>query len=193
MPPVVSDDCRASRSRKVKTDKRDARALCDACHLGAFRPSHRSSDESRLLRKHLRVRDALVQTRSRMISLCRSLLRQEGIRVPTGDAVTFAKRVRALEFGSDLRDAVEPLLKSQEEVCAQIALVDKKVAEAVKGDERVQRLTTGGDTRDALKTETTTNSAQQKRSETETVGVDCKGRFTESDSNGGPRCLAPDA
>ncbi len=68
----------ASRNRKVKTDKRDARALCDACHLGAFRPSHRSSDESRLLRKHLAARQVLVQTRSRMISLCRSLLRQEG-------------------------------------------------------------------------------------------------------------------
>ena len=63
----------ASRSRKIKTDKRDARALCDACHLGAFRPSHRSSDESRLLRKHLLTREVLVQTRSRMISLCRSL------------------------------------------------------------------------------------------------------------------------
>jgi transposase len=27
----------ASRSRKVKTDKRDARALCEVCHLGAYR------------------------------------------------------------------------------------------------------------------------------------------------------------
>ena len=72
----------ASRSRKVKTDERDARALCDACHLGVFRAAHRSSDESRLLRKHLRVREALVQTRSRMISLCRSLLRQEGSACP---------------------------------------------------------------------------------------------------------------
>jgi transposase len=132
----------ASRSRKVKTDKRDARALCDACHLGAFRPSHRSSDESRLLRKHLCVRDVLVQTRSRMISLCRSLLRQEGVRVPSGGAVTFARRVRALELSSELRDAVEPLLKSHEDVCAQLDLVDKKVEQAVKDDERVQRLTT---------------------------------------------------
>jgi transposase len=132
----------ASRSRKVKTDKRDARALCDACHLGAFRPAHRSSDESRLLRKHLRVREALVQTRSRMISLCRSLLRQEGIRVPSGGAATFAKRVRALELTSELRDAVEPLLKTHEDVCAQIELVDQKVERAVKDDERVQRLTT---------------------------------------------------
>jgi transposase len=60
----------ASRSRKIKTDKRDARALCEACHLGAYRAAHRASAGSRLLRKHLAVRETLVQTRSRIISLC---------------------------------------------------------------------------------------------------------------------------
>jgi transposase len=33
----------AQRSRRVKTDKRDARALAEACVLGAFRPAHRTS------------------------------------------------------------------------------------------------------------------------------------------------------
>ncbi len=37
----------AQRSRKVKTDRRDARALCEACELGAYRPAHRSSDRRR--------------------------------------------------------------------------------------------------------------------------------------------------
>src|SRR6185503_3916877 len=31
----------ATRSRKVKTDKRDARTLAEACKLGAYRPSYR--------------------------------------------------------------------------------------------------------------------------------------------------------
>ena len=34
----------ATRTRKVKTDRRDARALRDACLLGAHRPAHRLSD-----------------------------------------------------------------------------------------------------------------------------------------------------
>jgi transposase len=34
----------ATRSRKVKTDKRDARTLCEACRLGAYRPAHRTSE-----------------------------------------------------------------------------------------------------------------------------------------------------
>ena len=33
----------AQRSRRVKTDKRDALALAEACRLGAYRPAHRTS------------------------------------------------------------------------------------------------------------------------------------------------------
>ena len=32
----------ATRSRKVRTDKRDARTLAEACRLGAYRPAHRT-------------------------------------------------------------------------------------------------------------------------------------------------------
>jgi transposase len=77
-----------------------------------------------------------------MISLSRSLLRQEGVRVPSGNAVTFAKRVRELALPDELRDAVEAMLFAHEHVCDQIDEVDKKVALAVKTDARVQRLTT---------------------------------------------------
>jgi transposase len=34
----------ATRSRRVKTDKRDARTLAEACRLGAYRPAHRLSE-----------------------------------------------------------------------------------------------------------------------------------------------------
>ena len=55
----------ATRSRKVKTDRRDARALAEACVLGACRPAHRLSDAQRHVRGRLGVRDALVRTRTR--------------------------------------------------------------------------------------------------------------------------------
>lgn len=48
----------AQRSRRVKTDKRDARAL-------------------------LGVRDKLVRTRAGLVTLAQALLSREGIRVPT--------------------------------------------------------------------------------------------------------------
>jgi len=45
-PVVVADPnfapMHATRTRKVKTDRRDARALLDACQLGAYRPADRS-------------------------------------------------------------------------------------------------------------------------------------------------------
>jgi transposase len=132
----------ASRSRKVKTDKRDARALCEACHLGAYRATHRASDGSRLTRKSLAVREVLVQMRSRMISLCRAPLRQEGIRVPTGGAPSFAKRVRSLDLSEELALALTPLLETHERVCEQIDALDAHVEKAVTLDERAQRLTT---------------------------------------------------
>jgi transposase len=40
----------ATRTRKVKTDRRDARALAEACLLGAYRPAHRLSDTQRHVR-----------------------------------------------------------------------------------------------------------------------------------------------
>ena len=43
----------AIRTRKVKTDRRDARALAEACLLGAYRPAHRLSDPQRQVRGRL--------------------------------------------------------------------------------------------------------------------------------------------
>ncbi|EPX60189.1 hypothetical protein D187_002275 [Cystobacter fuscus DSM 2262] len=53
----------ATRSRRVKTDKRDARSLAEACKLGAYRPAHRTSDAKRHMKAQLAVREALVRTR----------------------------------------------------------------------------------------------------------------------------------
>src|SRR5262245_52997979 len=48
----------ATRSRKIKTDRRDARALMDANVIGAYRLAHRLSDIQRHVRGRLRVREA---------------------------------------------------------------------------------------------------------------------------------------
>ena len=60
------------RNRRVKTDRRDARALAEACVMGIYRPAHRLSDDRRHLRGRLAVREALVRTRARYITLIRS-------------------------------------------------------------------------------------------------------------------------
>jgi hypothetical protein len=55
----------ATRTRKGKTDRPDARALQEACLLGAYRPAHRLSDAQRHVRGRLAVRDALVRRSER--------------------------------------------------------------------------------------------------------------------------------
>src|SRR5438445_6270441 len=72
----------ATRTRKVKTDRRDARTLADANVLGAYRPAHRLSDAQRHVRGRLGGREALVRTRTRYISLLRPVLPQPGHRAP---------------------------------------------------------------------------------------------------------------
>jgi transposase len=132
----------ATRTRKVKTDRRDARALADAFVLGAYRPAHRLSDPQRHVRGRLLVRDALVRTRTRYISLTRALLRQQGYRVPSGRAEAFATRVRALALPGPLLSLIAPLLAVMRHLNRQLAYSDETIERVAAHDARVQRLRT---------------------------------------------------
>jgi len=132
----------ATRSRRVKTDRRDARTLAEASRLGAYRPAHRTSDSQRLVRADLAVREALVRTRSRYISVVRSLLRREGLRVRSGEAKSFGRRVKELEAPAPLAAALDPLLGVLEEVNQQIDQADRGLARRVREDPDLRRLTT---------------------------------------------------
>jgi transposase len=132
----------ATRSKKVKTDKRDARTLCEACRLGAYRPAHRTSDRQRNVRAHLAVRETLVRTRAKYISLIGALARREGCRIPAGVSRSFAARVEQAEMPQHVLVQIEPLLIMLKSLNEQIKLADEQVAEIVKDDEVVKRLTT---------------------------------------------------
>jgi transposase len=132
----------ATRSKKVKTDKRDARTLCEACRLGAYRPAHRTSDKQRDVRAHLAVRETLVRTCAKYISLIGALTRREGCRIPTGVSRSFAARVEKAELPPHVLIQIEPLLIMLKSLNEQIKLAGEKVAEIVKDDEVVKRLTT---------------------------------------------------
>ncbi len=132
----------ATRSKKVKTDKRDARTLCEACRLGAFRPAHRTSDKQRDVRAHLAVRETLVQTRSKYISLIGALARREGCRIKSGVSRSFAARVEEAGLPQHVLIQIEPLLIMLTSLNDQIKQADEKLAEVVKDDEVVKRLAT---------------------------------------------------
>jgi transposase len=132
----------ATRTRKVKTDRRDARALAEASVLGAYRRAHRLSDPQRHVRGRLLVRDALVRTRTRYISLIRALLRQQGYRVATGSAAAFATRVRALALPGPLLSLIAPLLAVMRPLHRLLSYSDATIERLAAHEERVQRLRT---------------------------------------------------
>ena len=132
----------ATRSRKVKTDRRDARALCDACRLGAYRPAHRAPRERRHQRAELRVREALVFTRSKYISLMRALVRREGYRVASGAPEKFLERLDEVSLPEHLQQEIEPLIATMVVINEQIEEADQRLAAQVKNDPVATRLMT---------------------------------------------------
>lgn len=132
----------ATRSRTIKTDRRDARALCEACEVGAYRAAHRSSEAARGRRAQVAVRAVLVSSRTKYISLARALARQEGCRIGSGSAGTFVARVQAQDLPADVRARLAPLLTAIAGVTKQLVALDKALAQIVRADAVAQRLCT---------------------------------------------------
>jgi transposase len=132
----------AQRSRRVKTDKRDARALAEACCLGAYRPAHRTSKEQRHVRAILSVRENLVRSRARCVALVQAIVSREGFRVATGTSRCFAVRVKELELPEHLVVEVAPLLSMLGPLNDQIQALDARLEEIARRDVRVRRVMT---------------------------------------------------
>src|SRR5262249_54383565 len=123
----------ATRSRRVKTDRRDARTLADSCRLGAYRATHRTSAAQRTVRAQLAVREALVRTRTRYISGLRAVLRRDGVRVPSGGAATFGPRVQTLPLSAPQARLVAPLVALLKPLNRQLADLEAQLARGVAG------------------------------------------------------------
>ena len=132
----------ATRSRRVKTDRRDARSLADACRNGTYRRAHRLSETQRRVRARLTTRDNLVRVRVRLIGVTRALLRQQGLRVRSGAPRRFGARARELTKPQWLESVLEPMLTVLDGVEQQIQRLDRSLRELVAGDPVVQRLVT---------------------------------------------------
>ncbi len=132
----------ATRSRRTKTDRRDARTLMEACRLGAYRVAHRLSDARRHVRAELAVREALVRTRTRFIALAKALVRRDGLRVPTSESHLVAARIAALELSARLTEELRPLFALLAPLNEQIAAADRRIGALVEADAIVGLLAT---------------------------------------------------
>jgi transposase len=130
----------ATRSRRIKTDRRDVAALAEACRLGIYRVAHRVSAAQRRRRQQLRIRRHLVRARTQTINLVRALLRQEGRRLPSGEAHTVTTRLRTLALPRRLAATLAPLSAQLEHLGTQIRQADQWVAREAAASSDVRRL-----------------------------------------------------
>jgi transposase len=128
--------------RKVKTDHRDAAALTEANRRGWYRAVHRVSGAQRRRRQVLRTRRHLVQMRSGTISLIRTLLRQDGYRLPPCSAAAVADRVAGLALPPVVQGTLVPLTCVLRAVSEEIATLDRELAASATADPIVRRLMT---------------------------------------------------
>ena len=99
----------ATRTRRVKTDRRDAVTLADACRLGAYRQAHRTCERQRQVRAELVIRESIIRSRTKFIALSGALVRREGLRIRSGNADHFLDRLREVAMDESLRDRIQPL------------------------------------------------------------------------------------
>lgn len=132
----------ATRSRRVKTDRRDARTLAEALRLGAYRPAHRVSATRRHVRAELAVREALVRTRTRYIAIAKAFVRRDGLRVPSSESHLLAQRVAALPVPALLEAELTPLFAVLAPLNVQIVAADRRVAALEQTDPIVALLAT---------------------------------------------------
>jgi transposase len=113
-----------SRSRKVKTDRRDVAALAEACRTGVYRRAH------------------CVRQRTATINLLRAMLRADGLRLPRGSSARILARVDQLTLPSALALVIAPLRDVIAQLQATIAAADTSVETRVAHDPVAQQLMT---------------------------------------------------
>ena len=132
----------AHRSRRIKTDRRDAHALAEACRKGTYRPAHRLSAAQRQVRHLLTVRETLVRARTRAITVVRSLYRQHGLGIRSGLAESFTRRLAEALAPTWLQETVAPLLETIDQLTLRIRAQDRALEHRARAHPLVTRLCT---------------------------------------------------
>jgi transposase len=128
--------------RRVKTDVRDVEALCEANRRGWYRAVHRVSRAQRTLRQRLGVRRQLVRMRSSLIAQVRAVLRQEGLRLPSGTTAAVAARLARVAVPVAVQAVLTPLLEALRALTPLIAAEDRALTAVAAADPIVRQLQT---------------------------------------------------
>lgn len=130
----------ARSDKKIKTDKRDARALMEALKLGAYRFAVRRDDDNIHLAACLSVRDGLVRARTAQINRLKAIVERAGFRINGKGAAYIVQSTRKLELPPRLAASVEPILVAIGTCTAQIKEAEKPLKAAVSANPALQHM-----------------------------------------------------
>jgi transposase len=130
----------AAGDKKIKTDRRDARALAVALRVGAFRRAHRKSDEARVLALKVKLRAGLVRARTRLIQQVRAACEYEGIIIPHCNTRYFVDVTLETRMPDGLACVLNPTTLQIASIQEAIDVVDAEIDALGKNDKTVSRL-----------------------------------------------------
>lgn len=124
---------RALWSRDRKNDASDAELLARMLRLDPrlLHPIVHRSEEAQIDILSLRSRDALVQTRTKLVNAARGLAKSLGHRLPAASTQSFATKARAA-LTPELQAALLPLLEVVEALSAQIKALNLHIEEVAQ-------------------------------------------------------------
>ena len=129
-----------------KTDKVDARILCELLRLDALpHPVHMPGRETRALRGLLAARRQLVSARTKLSNVVRGMLRQEGLRLPAGALSSRAgwERILVNSFSCQhVLTVVRSYYRSFEALSRSIRELERQLAQRERESPEAQRLQT---------------------------------------------------
>ena len=134
---------RAIAEAKVKTDKVDARTLCELLGAGFLPEVFGPDEETRALRRRLRRRAALVRQRTRAKNELHAVLaRNLKGRPPMSDVFGVRGRewLEALELPADERETVDGCLRQVDFLDREVDALERRLARSALGSEEIRRL-----------------------------------------------------
>lgn len=114
-----------------KNDRLDAEAMALALDRGIVPEAHVLSTEAHELRELQEMHRALTDTRKRLVTHVRGILRGRGIKAPSCGTEKFAANMTEAELPPALHELVQPLLQTLQALEPQLAEVDLRLAEAL--------------------------------------------------------------
>ena len=126
----------------LKTDGIDAEVLARLSRLdmGFLRPVYQRSRAAQELRSRLRVRSALVKSRTALINCVRGTLRAQGYRLRSCTAARFVPCFAEMELDDDLAQVLDPLIETLASLTEKIDELTRALAAESRSDELMIRL-----------------------------------------------------